>query len=549
MAFVVGRVVKLVGSGIGLGREAYLYNKEKKALKASAGPSLAVTSPGDEDVYLQMSNEDADALVARGEAVDVTDDKSLDVKLRELDIDSDVDYDSLEEDDEQDWELDEAANPPSYDEAMHEKQRSASVGTLVHEVMPHVQASSAAIVPTARLPYPVIIPQRRPGTKGRGFVHAYAPDLEACGIDQTTFLKFIENFHEASQASPVFKVLFVAAGIAGMVPSAIAMAVTISVQVAAKTASEIQGRYRTNTYLDEINKELFMPRGLYAMVVIYKAEPAKPHGWTNDEDYTEIEVESYDMMTSKAIARYASTDGVESASKMKTKMKTLRLSSGVSKGEKAMPTTCAPLIFPGLDAMATPSDTLSPQETLSPQTTHNSSARSTSPRLSPASPSPSASAATTPQEGKFKRAGKFMSDYFDRRAQANYIAANPNSTLATSQPPPQFRSRFADPTHAASNGHIANLVTGGAANMRNVKQRKMQRREIQDRVRMARGRDPRWDESGRRIRRDGMPKSPVGLVLKGVKKVLTEDVMYLMIVNMPTESEMKEARQAMEDAN
>jgi hypothetical protein len=39
-----------------------------------------------------------------------------------------------------------------------------------------------------RLPCPVIIPQRRPRDKKRGFVRAYAPVLESCGIDQKTFL-------------------------------------------------------------------------------------------------------------------------------------------------------------------------------------------------------------------------------------------------------------------------------------------------------------------------------------------------------------------------
>lgn len=48
-----------------------------------------------------------------------------------------------------------------------------------------------------RLPCPVIIPQRRPGTHGRGFVQAYAPVLAECGIDQTTFLMFLQAFEES----------------------------------------------------------------------------------------------------------------------------------------------------------------------------------------------------------------------------------------------------------------------------------------------------------------------------------------------------------------
>lgn len=56
-----------------------------------------------------------------------------------------------------------------------------------------------------RLPYPVIIPQRRPGAKKRGFVRAYAPVLADSGISQDVFVKFISDFNKASQvcASPI----------------------------------------------------------------------------------------------------------------------------------------------------------------------------------------------------------------------------------------------------------------------------------------------------------------------------------------------------------
>ena len=39
------------------------------------------------------------------------------------------------------------------------------------------------------LSMPVIIPERRPGFKTRGFVRAYAPVLEDAGIDQDTFIE------------------------------------------------------------------------------------------------------------------------------------------------------------------------------------------------------------------------------------------------------------------------------------------------------------------------------------------------------------------------
>ena len=52
---------------------------------------------------------------------------------------------------------------------------------------------------SSKLQYPVIIPQRRPGSKIRGFVRAYAPVLADHDINQDTFLYFLKTFHKASQ--------------------------------------------------------------------------------------------------------------------------------------------------------------------------------------------------------------------------------------------------------------------------------------------------------------------------------------------------------------
>jgi hypothetical protein len=46
------------------------------------------------------------------------------------------------------------------------------------------------------LAMPVIIPERRPRHRRRGFLRAYAPLLENCQINQTTFLSFLKGFDE-----------------------------------------------------------------------------------------------------------------------------------------------------------------------------------------------------------------------------------------------------------------------------------------------------------------------------------------------------------------
>lgn len=56
--------------------------------------------------------------------------------------------------------------------------------------------------PTAgKLELPVILPQRRPKNKERGFVRAYAPILQTCGVGQADFLHFLDGFGKAIQVN------------------------------------------------------------------------------------------------------------------------------------------------------------------------------------------------------------------------------------------------------------------------------------------------------------------------------------------------------------
>lgn len=56
-----------------------------------------------------------------------------------------------------------------------------------------------------RLSDPVVVPQRRPGWKNRGFLLAYAPVLEErCGIGEEEFLEFLEGFNKGRKVSFLF---------------------------------------------------------------------------------------------------------------------------------------------------------------------------------------------------------------------------------------------------------------------------------------------------------------------------------------------------------
>lgn len=95
---------------------------------------------------------------------------------------------------------------------------------------------------TGPLALPIVIPQQRPGSKDRGFMAAYAPSLEESGIDQRTFLKFIDDCNTALQGNKYLAGVQVAAFGAGFAPSIIAMAVTTAVQYGVGMANKAHVR-------------------------------------------------------------------------------------------------------------------------------------------------------------------------------------------------------------------------------------------------------------------------------------------------------------------
>jgi hypothetical protein len=142
--------------------------------------------------------------------------------------------------DEQEWALDEAADQPPREESDRNPDSvltrtvSELVQDTIHDTLGAEASEISASQPTLRLPYPIIIPQRRPGTKGRGFARAYPPDLAQFGIDQDTFLRFLKSFHSASKSSPALHALYITASatspIHGMITFAVSLSVTITLR-------------------------------------------------------------------------------------------------------------------------------------------------------------------------------------------------------------------------------------------------------------------------------------------------------------------------------
>lgn len=278
--------------------------------------------------------------------------------------------------------------------------------------------------------------------------------------------------------------------IAGFVPSPIVMATSIAIQVAAGTAQELQARYRTNTFLDQMNESLFKPRGLYAMIMTFKPDrPTERYFNANINDATSAAL-------TKSITPPTST--------LNAGLRNIRLSSGVTKGEMSLPES-APLIYPALDAAA-------------------ANAASTDQAL----PEKSQSA--------LKSAGGFIADYLDRRAQAEYAGANPNSKLAIPPPSKPFASRYSDPNHPANSGTLLALLTGGHFDPKGQRRTRRTERRARRRGVQLTETDVKNVEMGRKpMRRQGL-----------IRRVLQKDVLYLMIVNLPSQQEMDVVKREME---
>jgi hypothetical protein len=90
------------------------------------------------------------------------------------------------------------------------------------------------------LPLPIIIPQRRPENKSRGWMIAYPPCLSPLGISQDTFVRFLTDFNKACQASPALDAVNLAAFGVGFAPGIAPMVVSMVVPVAVKMAKNAQ---------------------------------------------------------------------------------------------------------------------------------------------------------------------------------------------------------------------------------------------------------------------------------------------------------------------
>ena len=179
-------------------------------------------------------------------------------------------------------------------------------------------------------------------------------------------------------------------------PEAAAQIVGTVVQVVAGTAKELQSRSRRNTFLDRVNQELFMPRGLYAMVMAFKDEVPgqQPRGPLSKLSGTvgKSLFSSERLDINQTVAKYSNPD--PEMSRTKKGLQNIRLVSGKTRSELELPEAAA-LVYPDIDRAA--------QKDLEQEGKGKGKDDEST-------------------KNKWKGAGLWVQDYLDRKAQATYVS-------------------------------------------------------------------------------------------------------------------------------
>ena len=254
---LIGGGVRGIAAGIGLASESIQAHRHGKAEQRESGS----TPPPDVTVGDGIRHRDVDVFdgppPAYSESMDSNNvhDRYPDEKaghgrnsIEKSDLARNVEekdghFDQGEEDLEEEWNLDDAQ-----DEVMGktcEKYSIDAPGELEDTFLRSFASPKKAMPPSSgKLALPVVLPQRRPKDRSRGFIRAYAPVLENCGIDQGTWLAFLDAFQRSSAADPWLSAINLAAFATIALPVGIGFAVEYAIRQVTKIAIETQGRQR-----------------------------------------------------------------------------------------------------------------------------------------------------------------------------------------------------------------------------------------------------------------------------------------------------------------
>ncbi|KAH8176684.1 hypothetical protein LIA77_05102 [Sarocladium implicatum] len=341
----------------------------------------------------------------------------------------------------------------------------------------------------AEMPYAVILPQRRPTARSRGFIRAYAPCLEtSCGIGEDEFMQFHDFYAESMKFSNALKIVKVTVGVAGLIPSPIIMATTTAVGALAEAAGSMQSRGRSNDFLTAMNAEYFMPQGLICCIMRYEPREDKA-GSTPQETIAKATAEGWSASSNHG-----------------------------SMGEAMMP-IAAPLVFPE-------------------RTKSNSAAR----EGKEADGGKEQDAAK--KASSMSRMTGFFNDYMDRRARAEFAAKAPDSQLTSAMADKTvFESSWGDPVKLKKymppmpieyitrplrkNGNAMKGHPTPIKNLANKIKAKSKGEEVQ--------KGPQRTDSNQSEKRD---KREGGFQMP-IKGMMKQHVLYMMILPLPSREQIE----------
>ncbi|KAL2211896.1 hypothetical protein CC79DRAFT_1268350 [Sarocladium strictum] len=285
------------------------------------------------------------------------------------------------------------------------------------------QASSSPI------DLPIVIPQRRPKQRGRGFVRAYSPVLASTGIDQPEFLDFVDSFNKAIVPSEWIQAIELISWAGMAAPEPIALLLDQALEMAVQAATEAQSRYREGRFIDRVNAEYFIPRGLIAMVVTWKSwDGQRPEGSIGSKD---IDIGARETTLNPDSGFTKEWKDLRSKKATPVEMRT-RLNSHMQQrmmrynGVFECPET-APLVF----------TTAAEDHAVN----------------------------VIKKNGKkmngFDRGEQWINSFRDRRAQVKWTTKTLDSQASATKQKHEFRSRYADPSHPAASGDIVAFATAG----------------------------------------------------------------------------------------
>ena len=295
--------------------------------------------------------------------------------------------------------------------------------------------------------------------------------------------------------------------------------------------------------MDKYNNEVFRPRGLFCMIMKY--DPI-------ERDLADLAAQGGSPF--KKLSNLVSGDspgrlvGLGNQQQGPPKQDRFRNPiSGKVNGESSLPTDVAPLEY--IQDRRAHKELLSSSSLLS---------RDSSPSSNGDKPQK--------KENKALKAFDSFNDYLDRRARAKYAAENEGNILNV-QTNGGFSNRFLDPNHPATRGGSIGLLSGGSMtpDAETRKRKKMARIEEEesrvyeeyqrriDDVHRSRQCQRDTDRALKDVERDYAPRLAEyrnqKKEIEGGVRSIKKDILYLFIVNLPSEAAMAEAQQRLGGQN